>query len=727
MLQLLIVERIPDATSYPVILPNGRLQLVKAVGAARPHRYLKRVPTGKAKPRWRYYYNVPGQGLVSSTDLVAGSKFKGEHEGQAGHYEVKGVDANGVTVHHSGSGKTQTLAHADFASHVNGQHAAAHAEKQGSVRGEIQEALRVAEREDGSAAQAARVQRLVESALAAGWVGDKEANAYMGTISRAKAKTDGVKTLSPEDLAGGGWQHTGHAGSEGSARQKAAELGPGHAIVKLGKEHHVFKRDPEAQARAEAALGPVQVTTRGKKDGGIGLAGAKDVMMVSNTTGQADEQPIKYRLVDARQVKASHIPGDVGRFRVNPAYPEGVQERQYHTSRNYQSQVVEHAKHMKPGFLVATSPDAANGAPIMTPDGVVLGGNSRTMSVGLAYQMFPESVQKYKQLLKDKAGQFGFSPDDVDGMEQPMLVREVADPGTKEGQIDLVRRYNESFTQAMDPREEQVAKAKRMGPKVFNVLADGISTGESLSAYMASAKSHDLIDAMMAEGVIDRRDLDKYVAKGGKKKGKLTEDGRTMVSRLLLGKFVPDADTLETLGPEMRESLAGAIPHMLAAQKANPEFDLLPSWNKEGEVQDKGSLWRAVEAYTQMKDAGAKLPSVVFKQGQLAGKKALSAEEHPVYKDKTAQHILATMLTKRRSLGSGFRKFAATAEANRPEEVDMFAPAPGVAARKGIENAFGFKTDSPIQEVEDKIAKQMAADADKGQTDDGSDEEEQAA
>lgn len=63
------------------------------------HKYLRRYPSGKASPRWYYVYKVTSR--HQGAPVQEGEKIKLTHEGQAGHYEVKRVHANGyVTMQH---------------------------------------------------------------------------------------------------------------------------------------------------------------------------------------------------------------------------------------------------------------------------------------------------------------------------------------------------------------------------------------------------------------------------------------------------------------------------------------------------------------------------------------------------------------------------------------------------------------------------------------------------
>ena len=45
-------------------------------------------------------------------------------------------------------------------------------------------------------------------------------------------------------------------------------------------------------------------------------------------------------------------------FAKNPQYPEGVQERAYHTSKEAQARVIDQAQNYEPSYTVNTNPDA---------------------------------------------------------------------------------------------------------------------------------------------------------------------------------------------------------------------------------------------------------------------------------------------------------------------------------------------------------------------------------
>jgi len=78
---------------------DGALDLIKAAG----HKYLRRIPTGKQSPRWRYVYAETSKHHRKTFQV--GEKVQITHGDQKGHYEVTAVHPNGyVTIKHDETG-----------------------------------------------------------------------------------------------------------------------------------------------------------------------------------------------------------------------------------------------------------------------------------------------------------------------------------------------------------------------------------------------------------------------------------------------------------------------------------------------------------------------------------------------------------------------------------------------------------------------------------------------
>ena len=100
------------------IIPSpGFATVVKGAG----HRYVKREPTGKPKPKYRYFYKEPKGGIVSSDGAKVGAKFRHGKEGEHGHYEVTDKHDDGtVTVKHDETGHETRISHDELRDMIHG-------------------------------------------------------------------------------------------------------------------------------------------------------------------------------------------------------------------------------------------------------------------------------------------------------------------------------------------------------------------------------------------------------------------------------------------------------------------------------------------------------------------------------------------------------------------------------------------------------------------------------
>ncbi len=358
------------------------------------------------------------------------------------------------------------------------------------------------------------------------------------------------------------------AGSEHiQALNDAVKAYPGlHDLPEVAKLH-------ELRGRLTALQEP-----NAAQDGGKGVRGAYATVYVAGPDGAPMPQAARYRLIEAGDVIASHDP--TKGFAQRPEYPEGVQERVYHRDKAEQQKVLGNADKLRPDLVVNTNPDAVNGPPVITPEGVVLGGNSRAMTLQLVHAKASDTANAYKDELRKKAAHFGLAAADIDGMKNPVLVREVqTEAASKEDLGVLVRRYNESFTQAMDPRTDQVARARLVTPKMLQDLASGMDQRKAdgseryptLNAFLDSNDAKGFVDAMQRAGIVDRRNRSQYL----RKDGGLNEDGKTFVERLMVGKVVPHPDTLADMPVSQINAIARSVPHIVRA--ADSGHDLGPA------------------------------------------------------------------------------------------------------------------------------------------------------
>ncbi len=282
----------------------------------------------------------------------------------------------------------------------------------------------------------------------------------------------------------------------------------------------------------------------------------------------------KFEIWEAGDIIASHDP--LRNFAKNERYPEGVQERQYHTDVNEQIKVKTNASRLNPTFLVNTNPDAVNGPPILTKSGVVLGGNSRTMSIIQAYNSIPEKAEAYKQSLKDNAKRFGLTTGDINAFERPVLVRVIDNNYDTEEMKKMSRYYNQNMTQGLDELAVGLSKANLVSQETLNLFAEAITQNDdedmTLNKFLDTAGSKKLIERLIEDGVIETTSLSVYL---NKKTGLLTQSGKRLVESVFRGIAIDDYDLLATLPAETLQKLDRCIPALAKVKARGGKWDIM--------------------------------------------------------------------------------------------------------------------------------------------------------
>ncbi len=627
------------------------------------HKYIKRVPTGKPKPKWRYIYKHPKRkGLVVDEHLVSGTKLKVRHAGELGHFEILEHDeAKGVVkVKHDETGRVAHIKKRDLARMLQ-----AHHEKEGKLAAEATPA------EDKSA---------------------------LGKLPRVQMN----------DLARGEWEHTvGFEATEAKALELAANLKKGwdYAAIKQPGGFLVVTRRQR----------------RGEKAPRVRYGEAVKVHL-------RNEKPMNavYTLMEAEDVVASHNPAN---FNIRKDYPEGVQERQYHESDNEQGKVMRIAQEMEPVFVINNNPDGVNGTPIITQDGIVLGGNARTMGIQRAYSTEPGSAKKYKNYLTAHAKDYGFNAADVRGMKQPILVRRSKVGKThkrykSDGEFDktkynahlrlLGRRMNEGLTQGLDPRAEEVALGKNfVDARMLRTLTDSIKEGQTLDQFLQGEGSRNFLLTLRSNGIIDDLNASQYLygKSGGTDKGLLNKEGRARLERILVGKLIDSPTLLDRMSQTQRQALANSAVHVVVAQQSG--WDVVPTLKRAIEIdQSIQKMDKELQAEGSPRKALKN-----FLSGKQTDFPAVGGMVEEVRNDKMLHHLLMVV---REHAGTDkmprdFKGFSLRAreDAQRNPELtgaqDMFGGSEHAAKREDPADALDIEFGITPPRKQDKAAKRKAA------------------
>lgn len=123
------IEKAMESTGRFARLPRHLGAMIwKALGAedlekGATHKYIRRVPTGNPKRPWRYYYRVTGgKQLGHEDEMIVGAAFAVKNADQAGHFHIRAVDGDKLTIEHDETGHRETISKDKFRELLHNEH-----------------------------------------------------------------------------------------------------------------------------------------------------------------------------------------------------------------------------------------------------------------------------------------------------------------------------------------------------------------------------------------------------------------------------------------------------------------------------------------------------------------------------------------------------------------------------------------------------------------------------
>lgn len=296
-------------------------------------------------------------------------------------------------------------------------------------------------------------------------------------------------------------------------------------------------------------------------------------------TFTTDNQKVKfsYAVVPAEALTTSHDAEGA----VNGSYPQELQPRD--RGRGFsQIQITKISNNLQPQRL-GESADASNGAPIVREDGVVVGGNKRTIALTMAYEK--GRADGYREWLQKKAESFGITGDLP---EHPVLVRIGRNV---ENWQALARKLNESTTELYSNAENAVNDAKNLDGNLLMMIEANdkgdLSTaanGPFMTAFVQTLPEAERAQMMSSNGGFTQQAFDRATAAVFAYVYKDTD---------LIEKMVEDPDN------DIKSVTKGLT---IAAAKAAQ----LQSYIEQGLVQDVGAVNVVLEGLNEFLDARSK-------------------------------------------------------------------------------------------------------------------------
>jgi hypothetical protein len=306
----------------------------------------------------------------------------------------------------------------------------------------------------------------------------------------------------------------------------------------------MFAEVPEAKSMSEsvsdAAVELIIRTAREEPEPRV-YGRPDEVMRDPTTEATRPVEGARFRLMESDDIIDSW----------DDAYDQTLQPRNTRTAMR-QETVNRIAEKPDPVRLVEAGPNASEGPPVVTPEGMVIAGNHRSRGIRIADDA---ALESYRQYLIDNAERFGLDPEQIRAMRRPVLVREVPEQYA-------TRAYAEAWnvaTSGQGQTDVAIAMSQRISPALLRKI--GVQKGESVGEAVmrpANTEARREIIAMLPE-----RTRGNYLDDAGQG---LSADGQQLLevavlARLLGGDKELVLRTIAARGREQKPSgrLAAAI------------------------------------------------------------------------------------------------------------------------------------------------------------------------
>lgn len=308
------------------------------------------------------------------------------------------------------------------------------------------------------------------------------------------------------------------------------------------------RKEAEAQKAAEQAeVGTHNVAPaiKEKWDAARKIEGAANEIVLPNGEKVAG----RYVLVESGAASPSH--NATNEFTKTEGFPidengQSVNDRDYERDKD--------AQRITRDIASDYDSRAMQSPVVVSRDGVVLSGNGRTMAGELAAAnntdgAYIEHLQKYPQ-------QYGFTPEQVQGMEHPrvLFVPDADMPYTAE----TFAKYNQQEMKGQSKTEHAVKLGKVVDDATFNRIIRLMNQYDTLGDFYADSKAtHDAIGELQTAGVVAPAQVAEMFDGDG-----ISAQGREMLENMLIGKAFesnPDAVRQITAFKSMRQSVITAL------------------------------------------------------------------------------------------------------------------------------------------------------------------------
>lgn len=261
---------------------------------------------------------------------------------------------------------------------------------------------------------------------------------------------------------------------------------------------------------------------------------------------------VKYAIIDADRL----IPSNDARKGFVRNEAGDLNERPYHDpteGKASREKVYAIADNPDTSQIINDAPTSNVGPPIVGPNGVVYGGNARSMGIQVAYSRGGPGASTIRTATLAAADRFGVERATADGIKNPVLVRMVsaADAG-KPG--ELSRALNEDVATGRTADADAVSRGRLVKPDTASSISTIIGDRSIDEALRDPKSAMQIMNALRDDNAVSDKDISMFV-----QGDTLNTEGKLTIKRTLLGVVIPDVRTLAETPPSIENVFIRAL------------------------------------------------------------------------------------------------------------------------------------------------------------------------
>ena len=303
---------------------------------------------------------------------------------------------------------------------------------------------------------------------------------------------------------------------------------------------------------------------------------------------------LQYKVVELKDlIPSNEWFGD--QLVVNENYPADVQARNRQAD---QSDVYAHAANLNPGLLIDEQHAIDSGTPIIG-DMVVESGNGRVLSLLYAQEKFPDQWANYQEYLRNAVGDYGIDPAQLEGFENPVLVRERLGGD----RVTFAEDANSNRNKAMSASENALTDANKVNMGTLAAL--DIVPGESTDTFTTEKNAMPSVEWLRS---LQESERNKYSTTNRNGDLVLSAEGKARFINALFATLYATPESMEIIKSFAETSDSNITALESALKQSLPEMaraeGLIKSGSRDAALSITGDVMAAAGLLNDARQAG---------------------------------------------------------------------------------------------------------------------------